>query len=121
MTKEPKTDPIPTPAPARPIVANPAPINLDDCNNICKYSNSPDSKAQREYILSTFCSRKLQNKITTVHYSFNPYCYIYNVIVKRGPTIQLRLVMTVRIEQTEHYYLRLKSWTPNCRAHTGRN
>lgn len=33
-TNEPKTLPIPTPAPAKPIVASPAPINFDDCNNI---------------------------------------------------------------------------------------
>ena len=37
ITKEPKTVPIPTPAPANPIVANPAPINLADCNNIYNY------------------------------------------------------------------------------------
>ena len=34
INKEPKTDPIPTPAPDKPIVANPAPKNFDDCNNI---------------------------------------------------------------------------------------
>ena len=32
--KAPKTVPIPTPAPANPIVANPAPTNLADCNNM---------------------------------------------------------------------------------------
>ena len=34
ITKAPKTVPIPTPAPANPIVANPAPKNLADCNKI---------------------------------------------------------------------------------------
>ena len=34
ITKAPNTVPIPTPAPARPIVANPAPKNLADCNKI---------------------------------------------------------------------------------------
>ena len=33
-TNAPKTVPIPTPAPASPIVANPAPTNLAACNNI---------------------------------------------------------------------------------------
>ena len=33
-TRAPKTVPIPTPAPASPIVANPAPTNLAACNNI---------------------------------------------------------------------------------------
>ena len=33
-TKAPKTVPIPTPAPASPMVANPAPTNLAACNNI---------------------------------------------------------------------------------------
>jgi hypothetical protein len=33
-TKEPNTVPIPVPAPAKPIVAKPAPMNFDDCNNI---------------------------------------------------------------------------------------
>lgn len=33
-TKEPNTEPIPTPAPAKPMVANPAPMNFEDCNNI---------------------------------------------------------------------------------------
>ena len=33
-TNAPKTVPIPTPAPANPIVANPAPINFADCNII---------------------------------------------------------------------------------------
>ena len=33
-TNAPNTVPIPTPAPAKPIVANPAPINLAACNNI---------------------------------------------------------------------------------------
>ena len=34
ITNAPNTVPIPTPAPASPIVANPAPINLAACNNI---------------------------------------------------------------------------------------
>ena len=34
VTNEPKTEPIPTPAPAKPIVAKPAPIHFADCNNI---------------------------------------------------------------------------------------
>ena len=34
ITKAPKTVPIPTPAPAKPMVAKPAPINFADCNNI---------------------------------------------------------------------------------------
>ena len=33
-TKAPKTVPIPTPAPANPMVARPAPKNLADCNKI---------------------------------------------------------------------------------------
>lgn len=33
-TKAPKTVPIPIPAPAKPIVANPAPIHFAACNNI---------------------------------------------------------------------------------------
>ena len=33
-TNAPNTVPIPTPAPAKPIVAKPAPINLAACNNI---------------------------------------------------------------------------------------
>jgi hypothetical protein len=32
--RHPNTIPIPTPAPARPIVANPAPRTFDDCNII---------------------------------------------------------------------------------------
>lgn len=36
ITRDPKTVPIPTPAPANPIVANPAPMNFEDCNNIYK-------------------------------------------------------------------------------------
>ena len=32
MISAPKTVPIPTPAPARPMVARPAPINLADCS-----------------------------------------------------------------------------------------
>lgn len=32
IIKHPNTTPIPTPAPAKPIVANPAPINFDDSN-----------------------------------------------------------------------------------------
>ena len=35
-TRAPKTVPIPTPAPANPMVANPAPKNLADCNKIIK-------------------------------------------------------------------------------------
>ena len=35
-TKAPKTVPIPTPAPAKPIVANPAPTNFAACNNIIR-------------------------------------------------------------------------------------
>ena len=35
--KEPKTLPIPTPAPANPIVAKPEPKNFADCNNIKIY------------------------------------------------------------------------------------
>jgi len=35
--KHPNTIPIPTPAPARPIVANPAPISFDDSNVTKKY------------------------------------------------------------------------------------
>jgi len=35
-TKAPKTVPIPTPAPANPIVARPAPKNLADCNKIMR-------------------------------------------------------------------------------------
>lgn len=38
--KAPKTVPIPTPAPARPIVANPAPINFADCNKIIILNNN---------------------------------------------------------------------------------
>ena len=34
VTNEPNTEPIPTPAPAKPIVAKPAPIHFADCNNI---------------------------------------------------------------------------------------
>ena len=34
ITNAPNTVPIPTPAPANPIVANPAPINFAACNNI---------------------------------------------------------------------------------------
>ena len=34
ITKAPNTVPIPTPAPASPIVASPAPTNLAPCNNI---------------------------------------------------------------------------------------
>ena len=34
VTRAPNTEPIPTPAPAKPIVANPAPIHFADCNNI---------------------------------------------------------------------------------------
>lgn len=34
VINEPKTVPIPTPAPAKPIAAEPAPIALADCNNI---------------------------------------------------------------------------------------
>ena len=33
-TSAPNTVPIPTPAPANPIVASPAPTNFADCNNI---------------------------------------------------------------------------------------
>ena len=36
ITKAPKTVPIPTPAPANPIVANPAPINFADCKFILR-------------------------------------------------------------------------------------
>nr|WGO62008.1 ATP synthase F0 subunit c [Fusarium oxysporum] len=32
IIRHPNTTPIPTPAPARPIVANPAPISFDDSN-----------------------------------------------------------------------------------------
>ena len=38
ITKAPNTVPIPTPAPASPIVANPAPIHLAACNNISHYN-----------------------------------------------------------------------------------
>ena len=34
ITNAPNTVPIPTPAPANPIVANPAPTNFAACNNI---------------------------------------------------------------------------------------
>ena len=37
ITSAPNTVPIPTPAPAKPIVAKPAPMNLDACNNIKKF------------------------------------------------------------------------------------
>ena len=37
ITNAPNTVPIPTPAPASPIEANPAPINLAACNNIEVY------------------------------------------------------------------------------------
>ena len=38
-TNAPKTVPIPTPAPASPIVANPAPTYLAACNNISHFIN----------------------------------------------------------------------------------
>ena len=34
-TNAPNTVPIPTPAPAKPIVAKPAPTNFAACNNMC--------------------------------------------------------------------------------------
>ena len=52
VTREEKTTPIPTPVPASEIVANPAPINLAESNNIYK------SKVEAAYQINSALSNK---------------------------------------------------------------
>jgi hypothetical protein len=48
IIRHPKTTPIPAPVPARPMVADPAPINFADCNSIFAFEKK--KKAKRPWV-----------------------------------------------------------------------